>query len=374
MIFVTGRTYDHRHLLSVTMGGRFNAGAKRWEFISLCKEHQDMLAKTPGVIVTERPELDDYTVPLPQSPRHTPLTEQIHKKFRGDDRAWIGNFVDPNPVCHFGFSSLGAMVDYIERIPKITHTDTRRNHAWATDREEWAGTASMDEAFKLARDGWPEGIQLAEMIVERLTGDNAVQRKRKYSIAGGSVNVGRLLSGNPQHMIHRPKQPGSRVITLFCEVGMSASINAVDAILRAAIVAAVSDVLETNGFQCDIVAVDTTTEGNDRNASCYITTTLKKAGEPLNLNDVVFGLGHPSVCRRLCFAVMASDDALIDVCDSGCYGSPGNAFNKDHSTKKNEFYLKRLEKKYTGSLIGRAFDIWDDITSGIELPITINRS
>ncbi len=367
MIFVTGRTFEHRDLLAVTMGGRFNREKKRWEFVTMMQEHREQLARTPGIVVTDHPEESDYTAPIYQGPRHK-VYQPNKTKFVGDDRTYLGRFAELNPPIHFGFSSLKAMIDHVNATP-----EDLRTKGWEDDHHnDWRDTPNMQSAINLALNGWPDGVKKAEIILERLSGFNAVQRRKSYSVAGGSVNVGRMLSGNPNHMINRPKQPGKKIITFFCEVGFAARIRSEDAALRAAIIAAMVEILEAHGYQCEVIAVDTTMENNGDDTAGYITVNLKQAGEPLNLNEIVFGLGHASMVRRLCFATITSDNTLRRLFQG--MGVAGDAFNDNHPPAPNEFYLRRIDERYEhGTMLQRAFMIWDEITAGIKLPIEIKR-
>lgn len=326
-----------------------------------------MLAQEPGVIVTDHPDIADYTTPVPQRPEFRGI-QVVHNA----DRQWQNHFADQNPIAFFGFDSLDAIVRYVKGIPQSIIVDNDRNDAWYKDGGNWTGTADMQEALELATKGWPEGVKLVEMIIERLTGQNAIERRQKYNVAGGSVNVGRMLSGNPEHMIGRPKQPGSKIITFFSEGFMSASVTVLDAIIRAAIIAAIVDILETNKFQCEIVSI--TTAHDTRNRPLFqIATTLKQAGEPLSISDVVFGLGHPSFFRRLGFAVLATTESLRN--HWSYMGYPSDAFNKDHPPGPNEIYISQIDFESSdieGSLIERVFKIWDLIIPD-KLPITIKR-
>ncbi len=173
---------------------------------------------------------------------------------------------------------------------------------------------------------------------ELLTAEHAVKRRRQLSVTGGHVSVGRLLSGHPVHMVNRPKQPGKRVVTFFNETFISAAIDPDIAIIRAAVIAALVDILEAEGYSCEIVAALTTTREYQVAVGHHGTVTLKTAGERLNLSDIVFGLGHPSFFRRLCFAMTAGMPEARSCW--GTQGYPAIAFNRDNPTTANEFYLR----------------------------------
>lgn len=196
----------------------------------------------------------------------------------------------------------------------------------------------MPAALRLARDGWSEGVDLAES----LDVPPSSARRRRYGVAGGSVNVGRMLAGHPAHMRSRPRQPGKRVVTLFVETFMSAGIDPDNAIIRAALIARIADAMEREGYSCEIVAIVTTTSdmGSSATTGHQHAITLKQAGERLALPDIVFALGHPSFFRRMVFASVGDADECRST--HGTQGFPTDAFANDHPTARNEFYIRKL--------------------------------
>jgi hypothetical protein len=346
-IHVTGNTFPHRDLLRAWRGAWDN-DAKRWEFRGLSRTQLDTLRGKVGVMVTEANE------PPPRVPRIT--IDDVHPDFiqsildsldddsqaphirrgptavYGDDERYFNYFKDQNPTAFFGFSSLAKFTDFVAGLHEPRDG---RNVGWIGSGR-WHGTPNMRAALRLAREGWPEGIAGAAA----LDIPHAVARKRRNSIAGGLVNVGRMLSGNPAHMVHRPKLPGRRVTTLFVETFMSAGVDPDNAVARAILVASMADVMEREGYSCEIVAVLTTLDDGNRTTGHQAAITLKQAGERLNLHDIVFALGHPSFFRRMIFAAVGASDACRSTWRS--QGHPSAAFNTFHPTRRNEFYIKQL--------------------------------
>lgn len=261
----------------------------------------------------------------------------------GDSVEYLNYFADKRPIAYFGFSSFSKLINYVENIPEEIANDDRNdcNQGWRTWPDGWAGTADMSEALDLARNGWPEGASVAREIMALLTAPNALQRRRKYSMSGGRVNVGRMLSGNPLHMISRPRQPGKKIIKLFVETSFPHTITVENAIVRAAVIGAMVQILETNGHSCEIIGVGTNTFRKD--PSYQIIVNLKKSGEKLNINDLIFTLGHPSFFRRLMFAITATDRQLKNVWSSMGISTP--AFTERNPTKPNELHVLKLHNK-----------------------------
>lgn len=376
MIIVSGKTFDIKERLKME-GGRWNAKASQWEFEYILAAFKHELEQMVGVIVREerskpKPVLDQEKIlRIFNETFNEPITINSGKvHVHGDDPyTYLNHFAPGKPISFFGFSSLSAITKYIENLPD----DLRNGTGWEVGNDDFTGSYSMKDALKLARRGWNEGVEIANKISEELTGINATQKRNKYAVTGSTVNVARMLSGNPLHMRSRPKQPGKKIVSLFVEVGSICVIKTKILMIRAALIAAISDILENKGFQCEIIATDFA-KANKRSYS-QIAVTLKQAGEVLRLHDIVFGLGHPSFARRMMFACVGSDRALMDIWES--MGWPDNAFTEDHPPAENEFFINNLTSQQQrlidedGDAINIAKQIWKMIAPN-NFPIEMN--
>lgn len=259
----------------------------------------------------------------------------------GDNTAHFGRFRHPEPIAFFGFSSVRAMADHVARL-----TDNPlAKEAWDKDRSAnpWSGSATMQDAINIARTGWPEGARQARDVLARLDAPRPLQRQRAHGLAGGSVNVGRMLAGNPSHMRQRLNLPGRKIVTIYVEGTFSAGIEPEQIIMRATIIAAACDRLEQRGYSCEIVTVFTVTSDGVDGLNCMhqVALTVKTAGQRLNLDDVVFGIGHPAVFRRFVFGLVECETALQHIWFS--QGYPARAFNDDHKPERGEFFVPALQ-------------------------------
>jgi hypothetical protein len=356
---VSGNTFAHRDFLK-SIGGRWDGAIKQWyfDYISLTNRNKikaltGVFLHEPAPIVTFDPG-EETPSPRPNTALENAVAALLAEKptperrragrtpsaMYGDDAMYHNHFADKNPAAFFGFSSLAAMTDYLEALPP----GRRRSSGWKSDDGSWSGTSSMREALRMARDGWSEGVEMAEEALERLSLDKPLVKRRKPALAGGSVNVGRMLAGDPAHMVRRPKQPGRKVVTFFVECGFPGIITAETAVTRAVLIASMIDLMETVGYSCAVVAVD---------ASLYralpyyrLTVRLKESGERLNINDLIFALGHPAFSRRMSFATLASVPETEQIWES--QGSPTDAFDEQHPCGKTEFYVPVLRRNCYG--------------------------
>lgn len=226
----------------------------------------------------------------------------------GNDQTFFNAFNVKNPVAFFGFSSLFSLVNYVENIPL---EQQNRTIAFSKNYVDFTKTRNMIEAIDLAKNGWSEGIEQAKEISELISMETATTQKYINSISGGFVNVGKMLSGDPVHMRKKAKIKGRKNITIFISVGVSSNIKTKYMIIFSCLVAAMIDMTENAGYSCQLVAVDSALQ----NEKCYQQTAikLKDFGEKLNINDIVFALGHPSFLRRFLFAVVGTSPECLKI-------------------------------------------------------------
>lgn len=247
-----------------------------------------------------------------------------------------------------GFRSFDDMLDYIERLPRPSSAGNR-DAGWQTGsgRDSFTKSSDMRHALRIARNGWAEGADMVRRIAELITTEHAVNRQRVYSVAGGRANVARMLAGNPSHMRSRPKRDARKVVTLYVELTASAAIDAENLMIRAATIAAVCDILEQAEHSCNIVAVETSRDREGR--SFQIAVEVKSAGEAMNIDNMTFALGHPSMLRRFCFALASVPDEL-----RGFWFGMGRP---EHTFKRGEeppgsYYFSMLSLNDQGKVTG----------------------
>lgn len=318
---ITGRTWSHRHILR-EWNGDWDNTRKRWTFDNLSSDQLEQLSRMVGVMVTDV----------------TPVTPSM--QIFGDDPTYVNYFVDKNPSAFFGFSSLAVMCDYVEALPIPPNNGRTCDIGWSTNstRQYVTATKDMPEALALARNGWIDGMGLHKALLT----PRPLTKRRTHGLSGGSVNVGRMLAGNPAHMRKRHKAPGQKRITLFVQSVMWIKIKPDMAINRALVIAAMIDLLEQEGYICDIVAVFCTAHNSwGGQGKSQITVKIKDAGQRLNLLDIMFALGHPAFSRRMCFACEgAVPECKMSYDDRGIIRP---AFDTDNPCGRGEFYVPFLE-------------------------------
>lgn len=207
----------------------------------------------------------------------------------------------------------------------------------------WARSASLDEALRLAKSGWPEGLRKVRKVkddLDRSIGE-LVGIEASYQVAGDEVDVGVTLSGEPENMIEYALVNVDKPVVRFV-VGLaaSASVKPEEYYNRGAAVCAVIDHLESEGIRCEVVLKIDVISGYAITNNFHEVVELKRASEPLDIDKLAFALAHPSTLRRLYFRIAESRSVEeYKARGGGSYGSVGDTTaEKDEILVPGMFY------------------------------------
>lgn len=175
---------------------------------------------------------------------------------------------------------------------------------WTSNDPDWyGGTRSMEETVDLARNGWREGRERMER------GMRAVAEKRRdvrpaahYDVAGAFPSIPRAVAGDPLSMVnHKPNlRAAMPVVRILFERWIYAYLDP-QAIMNYGIaLLSYVDALETAGYSVECYLIFSAEGGGEYHQTIV---PYKLAGEALDLDRAAFALAHPSVTRRLEFAL-----------------------------------------------------------------------
>ena len=151
------------------------------------------------------------------------------------------------------FNSWGEFVDWCESHQEPSNSGVcAKVHASLTQpsSNRWDGNLRLDGAFKMARDGWPEGMAEAEKISAPLVETIVGQLERSdvvYDNEGIAVDIGRFLAEDPECWIRFETEIVSspcaspRLITILHNCTESSRVDAHDIISKGAAEAVHSD-------------------------------------------------------------------------------------------------------------------------------------
>jgi hypothetical protein len=207
------------------------------------------------------------------------------------------------------FNSLDELFTYCDAEPVIDAKCSSRK----TGDKSWNGTETYADAIALARTGWTEMRPNVDRI---LTDVDAKVRtmvldrpSMRFDVTGAFIDMATCLSGDPEcfvEIIEEPMPVHGRVARLLIQGSASWSVDAEMIQARGAAVCALADALARSGIYLEVwqeFTITHKTKGKQKNTKDATGICLKRASDPLDIDLLMFPLGHPSMFRRLIFDV-----------------------------------------------------------------------
>lgn len=182
---------------------------------------------------------------------------------------------------------------------------------------EWSGTKTFDDAMKLAREGWPEGLALIEKLtagVERYSGSLVKKPEVQWDVAGDFADAGLYATGVPECMgsfTEAEAVEGSgKVLRIIINGFYSSGFDAATIMRRGAATLALIDALENAGRSCELVMALSGSGSMNKSSNDIHTelVPLKQAGEAAEMDRLAFICAHPASFRRIGFSVGENED------------------------------------------------------------------
>jgi hypothetical protein len=228
------------------------------------------------------------------------------------------------------YRSFSEALDLADNAPPSDASSSHATGSYYT--REWSGTDAWPEALKLAREGWKEGAAKAMPMVNSITASVAARVVQETVITQDYPNslgfsVPALLSGTPDYWYaFNPQASDTRnspQIKLSISLCQSGGVPAKVMEMKGAALAAIANALELSGKSVQIQA-DYTTSRNGGYISDVI--IIKNYGEPLDLTQIIFAIGHAASLRRIGFSMWEQSPQAIrsqvGVQSFGGYGMP----------------------------------------------------
>jgi len=180
------------------------------------------------------------------------------------------------------------------------------------NHNEWAGTPNFETAIKLARTGWPKGLdKIRELKIQIDPIISKYFPKLDYSeelysnIVGGAVNIGNYINGVPDCMINfKPNyeslKEGKILQRFIIGAGHISNINHDTIFNRGACIVSLVEAMLKFGWQLELWYSHTVQKGNDNFYTSQI--LLKEFDQPADIDKLAFAFAHPSMLRRLIFS------------------------------------------------------------------------
>lgn len=237
------------------------------------------------------------------------------------------------------FDSLSEFYNYICDTP-INETfrwETLSSSRTDSDRANWTGTSSFNEASDLLRNGWTIGAEklTKALKVAQLDTQQQTAYRNVLSVCGYQAIVPLYLQGVPNSMVNKKLVPvKQKVLTLNKLMSVSACVSA--------------KTMEEESIKCFQIIKKIEESGIRVNLNLMISTghacvkiRLKSAGERLNVSKLAFPLVHPSMFRRLYFRFVETYPTIPKSFSMG-YGRVPSEGEFKKCCGKNEVLLPTL--------------------------------
>lgn len=222
------------------------------------------------------------------------------------------------------------------------------------DEEPWTGTHTYQQAEEMALTGWIEkgqsiqevAVDLFKSIASRIEKNDIV-----YDVEGSSLDVARLLDGEPEHWMRFVPEIGEgkgRIIRIVYNACVSGSVGNKTIEHKGEAILSLIYTLEHMGHRCEVI-VATANYGPgvyhntpSKNVETY--TTVKMPNQPMDINRLAFALVSPSFLRRMVFSLWETfpkeQRELMNIRGIGSgYGSVGEC------SQKGDIYIGGSEGK-----------------------------
>lgn len=196
------------------------------------------------------------------------------------------------------FESMPELIDHV-----------RRNEAPAkSNRYDLAYnlTQSLDAAIELATSGWHDIRSRVdghlEPLREELGETLKIESDRVYDLVGVEPDIARFLAGEMECMIddvliETPKE--GKVFRMVVDCSMTWNNSPEDIAKRGAVLCALVEAYILLGFQLELWTEYTTRGYDNRHGFVSFVTRLNRAGDLVDIDALMFAIGHPDYGRRL---------------------------------------------------------------------------
>lgn len=185
---------------------------------------------------------------------------------------------------------------------------------------KWDMDCGWDKAVLMANnEGWPEGAalvkNLSDKYINNLSHLEYIQQY-VYDVEGLTFDVGLLMQGEPEHWIRREdtdevSKRNGKLYNVVINIGASSSVPSDYIVRRGAAAAAVVSLIEYAGLSCRLTTTDFVVN-HKGTCESRVDLTLKRHGEPLDIDRLALAAVHPVGLRRIFFRVneLLNTDAM----------------------------------------------------------------
>lgn len=204
------------------------------------------------------------------------------------------------------FDSLHAVLDFINESERTEgYKYYHVSDEVSSSRDSFTKTHTFDEAGVLLTQGWE---YMAHKLNDELKGLQSVKKaytKNVYSPVGYQACVPRYLQGLPDSMIYKKQIPRKQpVLDVVKDIGYAGIISQETIIKESAKVLDLINTIEQKGTKTNLYISFVSWSGYKDCKYVNIQVKVKQSTQRMNIKQLAFPLVHPSMFRRIIFAVI----------------------------------------------------------------------
>jgi hypothetical protein len=212
------------------------------------------------------------------------------RKYRTNEGIYVTDFQNITELVHF--------IETEEVYPNF------KNKAGGQDSisgsRAFTETENFEEAKDLLLHGWEHGTKEIKGRVEAKNTGTSMKQKTVYDVAGFQCSVPRYLQGIPTNMINKKSvAQKNKVITINKSCSYMAKVSAETIRTESVKVLQLVNRLEKQGYRVNLNVVF----GSIKQNTVVTKVRIKTSSQKLNIKQTAFPLVHPSMLRRIIFAV-----------------------------------------------------------------------
>ncbi|MEL7111401.1 MAG: hypothetical protein AAGK93_00505 [Pseudomonadota bacterium] len=201
------------------------------------------------------------------------------------------------------FNSLDACLRQAEAAPSRHWQGEAKSRS--TDRFEFYGTRTFEEAVSFGRYGWKEGrekLVRATLSLRDLAEGHLSVRSEDRDVYGSRPDVPLFCAGAPEHMVVPGDRfgPAAPLVDLLVQACVSADADADEIINYGAALASLIDATEAERRRVRVTLAFGTVSAPYRHD---ILVRVKDHSEALDIDRLAFALACPSMLRRITFSL-----------------------------------------------------------------------
>jgi hypothetical protein len=187
----------------------------------------------------------------------------------------------------------------------------------------WYGVNRAADAYKLAREGWRDGMALVQPLAAAMLARPIMEPADDWGwdVTGADYDVGEYLAGTPECWLARVPNETKPTITLMASIACSAGIPESVINAKGAAIVALVQALQSAGHPVRLWAtVGYAVQGHMNTIHRALLTDDN--GGALDIDRLVFALAHPASNRIISFSACAKAAGQEPSAHMGCLLDP----------------------------------------------------